>query len=273
MQALLREREKQMANGSGQDLSEVLSDSEGIERLTDVQAKQTLEGQKLPKYESYAHAVQEVAVKKRRVLYMLSQESDPETVKKLKLAEANLKNRPTLERRDLELNLEQGKYLESSLCLVVLPPDHQLSAPREHMLSSLSLKVVTWSKGWDFLVSLAAAKHVIWLASSLAEESRVIHLQEVADDAEGFLLGSRMFGGYIGTVEWLDACHACPVKKTIVQPVLRLCSCLSEKVEICFHSSLALHRDLASQIYKACQRDVARASGINLILREGRRKL
>ncbi|CAK8986050.1 Uncharacterized protein (Fragment) [Durusdinium trenchii] len=236
MAAFLREREGQIQRSdSSKSESPQSLDSNTASSLSAVKEAACSNGKKRQEYESYAAALENIASKKRKVLQSFGEKSDPEAKQKLKAAEEKIWNKPTLERRDLAINLERGLLLVEALCLVVLRPGVRLSGGCRNAFEPLKLKVVAWTPNdGSFLQEVSSVKHVIWFDSTPESLDQMIHLDNKADQ-DDYILGTRMYGGFVAGIEWLDHC----VKhKLVIRPVLCLKSALTLKQELVIHKSL-----------------------------------
>lgn len=270
MAAFLREREGQIQRSdSSKSESPQSLDSNTASSLSAVKEAACSNGKKRQEYESYAAALENIASKKRKVLQSFGEKSDPEAKQKLKAAEEKIRNKPTLERRDLAINLERGLLLVEALCLVVLRPGVRLSGGCRNAFESLKLKVVAWTPNdGSFLQEVSSVKHVIWFDSTPESLDQMTHLDNKADQ-DDYILGTRMYGGFVAGIEWLDHC----VKhKLVIRPVLCLKSALTLKQELVIHKSLR-QKTLVETIANCVQADAARSGAVGMVFHGARKKL
>lgn len=196
--------------------------------------------------ETLAATLQANLMKKRkRTEIYASGRPDDETIKKMKLEEDQLKKKlddiALLQRRDLTVNKEQGKFIDSDLCaLMVATADIDLTKTQAKALENLGLRWRRWKPSDESTFDrLIAKKHIIWFCPSEVMEKRMLMREGVDEDHDCCLLASRLFGGYVAGREWLDSCVAA---SQVVCPVLHLQSAVTatfgRTTEIAIHESV-----------------------------------
>ena len=178
-------------------------------------------------------------MKKRKLFQALAEGPDKhaERVLRADRADLNLKKVADLRRRDLDWSELNEAFLSVCSCCCVVMPGKQLSSDEHRLLDRFSVAVYPWKPSLDYFVDVLRRKDIIWLTND--DEVEIIR-GEVRDDAPpdsqtGFLIASRLVGGWVAGVEWLDFVRR---KGKAVQPVLQLGRAISVARELVCHNSL-----------------------------------
>ena len=155
-----------------------------------------------------------------------------------------------LDRRELHcVSLVQPELFKCNTVAVAL------TAEDERDLMGLGLKTVLWRNSTEQFESLLQARNLVWFCRDPSVESQCF-LASGASDVSGFVMATRLLGGFLGTAEWFKVCQA---NSRIVQPPARVKPALWERTEVCFHKSLEADEQLpdsAMAIAKAVEASV-----------------
>ncbi|CAE7887512.1 unnamed protein product [Symbiodinium microadriaticum] len=134
-----------------------------------------------------------------------------------------------LDRRELHcVSLAQPELSKCSTVAVALTADDETD------LMGMGLKTVLWQNTTQQFESLMQVRNLVWFCRDPNVEIQCF-LASGAGAVSGFVMATRLLGGFLGTAEWFKVCQA---HSRIVQPPACVKPALWERAEVCFHKSL-----------------------------------
>ncbi|CAE7814083.1 unnamed protein product [Symbiodinium sp. CCMP2592] len=126
-----------------------------------------------------------------------------------------------------------------------------------HDLSTLGAETCVWNGHEDQLAKLMQKRNIIWFLGDAKAEMAFIMPQ--GSEVEGFLVGSRLLGGYVATQCWAKACAQ---HNLFLQPPLHLAGALRSKRNLMVY----VHKSAAEQHLAAatCVVRAAHAAGSHI---------
>ena len=211
--------------------------------------------------------------KKRKALEVMTDgQSDKHAQETLKLGQSMMDARKMadLSRRDLQWSERTGASLSRSSCCV-LPPAVTLSSDEEQVLQRLGVKFSVWKSDREYFRELLHFKDIVWFTpgdeSAIAAQDGLNATERQTECQTGYLLTSRLLGGWVAGIEWLEACKR---SRQTLQPVLRLARALAIPREMVCHESEKFG-SLVSDVVAAA--NMVASANCAWVIRECRKKL
>ena len=165
-----------------------------------------------------------------------------------KKEQALLEQVRVLNQRELHINSLAQPDLDKSRVVGVAETEDD-----ERQLILLGLKTVLWTNTTEQYQSLLEARDLVWFCRA-AEVQDACFLASESCEVSGFVMATRLLGGFLGTDEW---CKVCLANCRVIQPPARLKPALWERMELCFHKSLEANLpDAARAIARAVEASV-----------------
>ncbi len=209
-------------------------DPEKVQALKAATEVATAEAEAGQAHKSLLASLQKNAGKKRKLVEAMAFGFDQEAKQKLA---AHRKDRQSLKmtviaRRDLASAAEQGKSLESELCVAV--PVASLTTTQTRTLENMNVCILPFAADEATLERMLRFKHILWCASTNEMESRLVDGDFDSVPAV-ITMVSRLCGGFLVGPEWFDQVQQ---SQFLVRPILQLSKACLTYVECLLHKKL-----------------------------------